>query len=214
MSGHNHPHGQHCGCSCEHTEEDETQDRGNLYSLYSKIDIYKVQCLNEAVDESGRLVFKAWHERTDRSKFVESDVDQELLFNIPFTGCIRLKGMIVIGGEEGQHPKSVKLFKNRPSMTFDDGLGEADQEFELVKDYDGSAEYEIRATRFSSISHLSIYFPTNFGAETTKIYYIGLKGDFTEFRRQEITLATYEARANPADHHKINHLDDVPKAIR
>jgi len=37
-----------------------------------------------------------------------------------------------------------------------------------------------RAARFNSVHHLSILFPTNFGAETTKVYYIGLRGDFME----------------------------------
>jgi len=37
-----------------------------------------------------------------------------------------------------------------------------------------------RAARFNSVHHLSILFPNNFGAETTKVYYIGLRGDFME----------------------------------
>jgi hypothetical protein len=73
-------------------------------------------------------------------------------------------------------------------------------------------------SKFNGVTSLLIYFPTNFGAETTKIYYIGLRGEFTQVRghhtiilysqyytytqaqRQGIVLATYEARANPADH--------------
>jgi len=43
-----------------------------------------------------------------------------------------------------------------------------------------------RAARFNSVHHLSILFPTNFGAETTKVYYIGLRGDFMEV--SDITL--------------------------
>ena len=38
-----------------------------------------------------------------------SDADEELLFNIPFTGDIKLKGLIVMGGEHGHHPAKVKL---------------------------------------------------------------------------------------------------------
>jgi len=37
-----------------------------------------------------------------------------------------------------------------------------------------------RPARFNSVHHLSILFPTNFGAETTKVYYIGLRGDYME----------------------------------
>ena len=35
-----------------------------------------------------------------------------------------------------------------------------------------------------------------------------------QFQRQEIALATYETRANPADHHKVNMFDDVPRAVQ
>ncbi len=54
------------------------------------------------------------------STLVESDADEELLFNIPFTGNVKLKG-IIIAGENGEtHPASVSLYKNRPFMTFAD----------------------------------------------------------------------------------------------
>jgi len=41
-----------------------------------------------------------------------------------------------------------------------------------------------RIVRFSSVHHLTIHFPSNFGADNTKVYYIGLKGDFTEVKKQ------------------------------
>ena len=54
------------------------------HSLYQKIDIDRVLCWNEAEEGSGKTVFKAWEDRMDRDKTVESDVDPELLFHIPF----------------------------------------------------------------------------------------------------------------------------------
>ena len=61
--------------------------------LYQRIDLAKLSCLNETVDNSGRTVFKPFEQRRDRSQFVESDADEELLFNIPFTGNVKLKGI-------------------------------------------------------------------------------------------------------------------------
>lgn len=42
--------------------------------------------------------------------------------------------------------------------------------------------FSSRIARFSNVHDLSMYFPKNFGAETTKIFYIGLKGEWTEVR--------------------------------
>ena len=62
------------------------------FNLYTKIDLNKLECLNEAEEGSAKNVFKPWDARLDQSKFVESDADEELLFNIPFTGSVKLKG--------------------------------------------------------------------------------------------------------------------------
>lgn len=53
---------------------------------------------------------------------------------------------------------------------------------------------------FSSIHHLSIYFPANFGEDITQIYYIGLKGEFTKATRTGVVNAVYEARPMLKDH--------------
>ena len=176
MGDHGH---SHCEGGCDHGASSAI-DLGVSYSLYSKIDMDKVQCLNEAEDGSVKSVFKPWNERLNFETYLESDCDPELLINIPFTGNVKLKGFIVLGGNADSHPSRVKLFKNRPSMSFDDAAAEADQEIELQKDPDGTLEYPTKITKFSNVHHLTLYFPKNFGEETTRIYYIGLKGDFTE----------------------------------
>ena len=90
MAGCGHQHHDH-----EHDVSEE--ERGAQFHLFLKIDLLKLQCLNEAEEESAKNVFKPWDERLDTNKFVESDVDEELLFNIPFVGQVKLKGVVVIG---------------------------------------------------------------------------------------------------------------------
>lgn len=54
------PHGHSCEGDNNHHESPET---GLEYSLYAKIDKDNTECLNEAVEGSGRTVFKPWEER-------------------------------------------------------------------------------------------------------------------------------------------------------
>lgn len=123
MAHHGHSH------SCEgDANKDETPEMGMEYSLYKYIDFNNLECLNEKSPQSGKLVFKPWEQRLDFDKvtckkhkiklqttyinkfqFVESDVDEELLFNVPFTGNMKLKGIIIIGGEDETHPSRLRL---------------------------------------------------------------------------------------------------------
>lgn len=66
MSGHGHGHGGHHHGCCE--DEHEAPERGVEYALYLRIDLEKMQCLNESRDGDGKLVFKPWDQRTDREK--------------------------------------------------------------------------------------------------------------------------------------------------
>jgi hypothetical protein len=60
MSRNNHC----CDHSCDgHSSIDNNQDLGILYSLYTRIDTERIECLNESVEGSGKLVFKPWEER-------------------------------------------------------------------------------------------------------------------------------------------------------
>lgn len=64
MSGHGHGHSHGCACEGEH----EPAERGLEYGLYSRIDLDKLQCLNESRDGDGKLVFKPWDRRNERDK--------------------------------------------------------------------------------------------------------------------------------------------------
>jgi len=61
MAGHRH------GCDGDHNH-DETPEMGLEYSLYSKIRLEDVECLNEKREGSGKDVFKAWENRLDFEK--------------------------------------------------------------------------------------------------------------------------------------------------
>lgn len=64
MSSHGHSHG---GCDGDHNHDD-TPEMGVQYSLFTKIDIENLECLNEATENSGKDVFKPWEERLNFEK--------------------------------------------------------------------------------------------------------------------------------------------------
>lgn len=65
MAGHGHSHGG--GCDGDH-DHDNTPEMGVQYSLFTKIDLENLECLNEAVENSGKDVFKPWEERLNVEK--------------------------------------------------------------------------------------------------------------------------------------------------
>lgn len=185
MCDHDH---EHSGC-CNHGD-----DLGDSYSLYQKIDIANVDCLNETVDGSGCKVFKAWSERLNTDVFVESDCDAELIFNIPFTGDVKLKGIVVIANEE---LSKMRLFKSKMRMSFDDVQSVPDQEIDITHDANGTIEYSVKATKFFNVHHLTMHFVNqnkNDDSKPCRIYYIGLRGEFTQVNRDGIVIANYELR--------------------
>ncbi|XP_055712937.1 PITH domain-containing protein CG6153 isoform X1 [Phlebotomus papatasi] len=238
----------HC-CNHGSKNSENPNEIGINYSLYTKIDLDNVECLNESIENSGlhfchrrhpapiplkmpyflifvrkfsrrnalfltrllpsgerrgKFIFRSYEERFDVDKYVESDADPELLFNIPFSGNVKLKSIIVMGADNNSHPNKLRLYKNRPKMTFDDVNLQPDQEFQLTIDSNGTVEYNTKPVVFSSVHHLSMHFPGNFGEDLTKIYYIGLRGEFSEAHHHGVTICNYEVRPNISDHKVSN----------
>ncbi|KAH8862633.1 PITH domain-containing protein 1 [Schistosoma japonicum] len=173
-----HNIGGHC---CHSHKADDSPS----FSLYKFIDTLNVECLNESIPGSGKRVFKPYEERKDSTVYVESDVDQELLFNVPFTGSVKLMSIIISGVDNENHPSQVSLYKNKPYMTFEDLDAECDQSLELTIDPNGET--------------LSLHISANYGGDTTRIHYIGLRGDYTPAPRREVVITNYEVTPNIAD---------------
>lgn len=76
MSGHSHG-----GCDGDHNHDD-TPEMGLQYSLFTKIDLQNLECLNEAVEDSGKSVFKPWEDRLNFEK-VSFKLTWAIVINIP-----------------------------------------------------------------------------------------------------------------------------------
>ncbi|GBG27895.1 PITH domain-containing protein 1 [Hondaea fermentalgiana] len=194
--GHGHSHG---GGGHGHSHGTPDDPEGN--SLLKFIDTGRITCLNEQVEGSGKTVFKTMMEKADDSRFVLSEEDDaELIFHIPFTVAVKLKSFCIIGGPNGEAPMHAKLFVNRDDVDFEMAHDLAPvQEFELAEDFAGAIDYPVKASKFSNITSLTIFIPENHGADSTRITFIGLKGEGTTARRG-VVECTYEARAQLKDH--------------
>lgn len=169
------------GCCCVVEWEELFEQCGLVYGLYLCIDLEWLQCFNESCEGSGCGVFKLWEEWIDCFKFVESDVDEEFLFNILFMGNVKFKGIIIMGEDDDLYFFEMRLYKNILQMFFDDIERELDQIFSLNWDFIGELEYVIKIFCFLNVYYFLIYILKNFGVDMVKVFYIGLRGEWIEF---------------------------------
>eukprot|EP00397_Hematodinium_sp_SG-2012_P064390 GEMP01090975.1.p1 GENE.GEMP01090975.1~~GEMP01090975.1.p1 ORF type:complete len:209 (-),score=47.83 GEMP01090975.1:295-900(-) len=186
--------GVHVGCNC--ADEPPLQN-GNW--LLPWIDLDGAQSLNTEGDVK-KVLGKSYEHRTDDTHFLVSpEDDAEILITIPFTSPVKLTSLFVIGGDEGKSPTKVRLFANR-ELDFDSIEDTAcTQEIPLALDFCGAIEYPVRAAMFNGITALSLHFPEAIGAGSQQIFWIGLKGQGSEWKRQAV-VTVYESQANVADH--------------
>ena len=105
-------------------------------------------------------------------QFCESDADEQLIVRIPFTGSVKLRS-ILLKTEPGQaSPRTMRMFANQ-RLDFDDAENaKPTLEIELVQPSDTSSrepvEYAVRAAKFPAVRVLTLYFPDNYGANSTR----------------------------------------------
>lgn len=193
---------------CSHAHDCEASDCGTAFSLYKHITLDHVKCFNEETPDTCKGVFRAWQDRLQvlDNPLRSNEDDPELLLFIPLDGAVKLQGIQVIGGSPSTAPSKVKLYTNRDDLDFSAVQSVPPvQELELQADQQGLLEYPVQAAKFNGVHSLYMYFPESFGGGQTEIHFIGLKGEFTERRRQAVQ-AVYESRAMPEDH-KVDGLE-------
>jgi len=118
-----------------------------------------------------------------------------------FTASVKLKSVMIVGGTEGTSPRKMKVYTNRDDIDFSTvGVAKPVQEWDLIEDFRAEAEYPTKIAKFNGVNSMSIYIPENFGASSTRIYYIGLKGDVLGQFKREAVITTYESKPQMKDH--------------
>lgn len=77
-------------------------------------------------------------------------------------------------------------FINREDVDFDAAESYTPvQELDLVQGSNEVIEYTTKATKFSNVRNITLFFPENFGEDTSIIRYLGFKGEWNEVRLNE-----------------------------
>ncbi|XP_015167790.1 PITH domain-containing protein 1 isoform X1 [Solanum tuberosum] len=189
--------------ACLHDHDCADHNCSSDWSLFKHIDLPKVSALNESVTGSVKSVFKPWEQRLNSSEghLESNEGDPELIVFIPFTADVKIKSIAIVGGADGTSPSKMRAFVNRDGIDFSDAQSmQAIQEWDLAENLQGVLEYQTRYSRFQSVGNITLHFPDNFGADTTRIQYIGLKGEATQMKRDVVANIVYEIMPNPSDH--------------
>ncbi|BEJ16206.1 hypothetical protein CspHIS471_0508110 [Cutaneotrichosporon sp. HIS471] len=212
-AGHDHhDHGDHEG-----HDHDVPMEAGPADSLYKVIDTEHVVALNaEGGAERGRVVIKDWANREDETIWLESELDDSLLLHIPFTASVSLRSITLKAGQEGFRPSEMRVFTNAAGLDFSDAESrEPTQQFDVVDARQG-AEYQVKAAKFTSVTSLALFFPHNESEgddeETTRVYYIGLRGSWKPLPNKLDGSIVYESAPRPVDHK--NRISDMGATSR
>mmetsp|Transcript_41219 Transcript_41219/g.78733 ORF Transcript_41219/g.78733 Transcript_41219/m.78733 type:complete len:205 (-) Transcript_41219:304-918(-) len=187
---------------CSHDHDCADQECGGT-SLYGYIDHPKVRVLNSSNPEAVEAILGPWDRRQarDHTPLESDDDDPELLLYIPFTSDVKIRSIMVVGGDDGTSPNQMRAFTNRDNLDFESVADLAPlQEWALLENPRGLLEYQTRFTKFQGVASLSLHFPSSFGGDLTRIWFIGLRGEGTNNQRKAVANAVYESRAQPKDH--------------
>ena len=198
---HNHNHHAGCNCAEEMKQSDTTGD-----DLFPCIELEDLECFNEAVTDSIKKVIRPLNDRLafrdNPSLSVQSDLDTELVVKIQFNSEVKVKCVKVAGGTDGTAPNKLRVYKNEESVDFDIIQDKkALHEISLAEDLTGDLDYALPLNKFNNCQNIVLGFVGNFGANTTIINFIGLKGQYLRDKSKAQQIV-YEVRANIADHPK------------
>ncbi|KAI4207613.1 MAG: hypothetical protein LQ346_000420 [Caloplaca aetnensis] len=203
-----HPHGHGHNHSHDHDHADDIEPALQTL-IWKQIDFENIRTLNESESDQGaKIVEKTWLQRLDAEPNLESDADEQLLIFIPFTGVVKLHSVLIRSSEDPSAPKTLKLFSNRDDLDFSTASDlQPTQTLELSQTSE-IQDIPVKRTLFGNTYNLNLFIEDNFGDEVTRIYWIGIKGEFSLLNREAIEIL-YEKAANPKDHTLIQGVGDL-----
>ncbi|ODV68379.1 DUF1000-domain-containing protein [Hyphopichia burtonii NRRL Y-1933] len=194
-------------------------------SLHSKIDTDHVTALNLQNPPSElSKVFRIPSEKYRLKPVIKLDCDAQLIINIPFINShVKLYSIILRTNGTKYCPKTIKLWKNDPSIDFDNvelkkplfiishplvGVNYDDDDDDEMPDSLESdsefVEHYLPRHVFTGVQHLTVFLENIHDDEEDEchLHYIELRGESTELTKDPV-ISIYELAPNPADHKNI-----------
>jgi len=114
--------------------------------------------------------------------FVQSSDDEQLLIHIPFSTPVSIWSVSFDFISDETHPTCIKLFVNKPNITFIDVDDIKPADTFKIPEMDDSdpipmhSEYKVKFCNFQKVDSLTVYIEDNNGADITQISSIDFKG--------------------------------------
>lgn len=207
MSCHDH------SCGHEHDDADHVRPgEGQQDLLYLAIDREQVTALNESIPGSGAATIKPYDERNDETRSLVSDLDDDMLINIPFAGSVALRALLIKSGPADETPRAIHLYKNMDQLQLDDAAAESPaptQKLTSIPEARDFVEIPLLAARFNDVQSITLYIPGSRGGEQgtsdphSRIYFIGFRGETRVLHRAGPQNIVYEAAPRATDHTRV-----------
>ncbi|KAL6061872.1 5'-3' exoribonuclease 1, variant 2 [Balamuthia mandrillaris] len=165
-----------------------------MMELADFIQLSQCECLNNANEDAFRYVLLGDEQGDDKeldesATVIVSDVDPQLIIKIAFKGKAKLSAIAMLG-PSGTAPKNVRLYVDKPDLDFEacddetpthvlsfaekDVVEEQEEEEEVALE---SRRHSLPATKFRSVSHLTIFIEDNQNdGDITKVTQLALYG--------------------------------------
>lgn len=116
--------------------------------------------------------------REDAGLLCTSDDDEQLILTIPFKQIVNLSSIVIMGPPDGTAPKAVKIFVNKPNLSFDNCNKKATEQLTLTgEQVSGGEQVDLDFTQFQNVRVVSIFVDTNQGGgDVTNISKIVING--------------------------------------
>jgi hypothetical protein len=116
--------------------------------------------------------------REDPGIFCQSDDDEQLVLTIPFRQIVNLTSIAIQGPSDGTAPKTVKVFINKPNLSFENTSKKASASFVLTPEQVTSGSViELDFTVFQNVRCVSFFVDDNQGGgEVTNVSKIVVNG--------------------------------------